>query len=158
MLQRERIVRELEKRAWGVRESSGYALTVRDVLRNPADVPTAFPSVSIFELSDRVEQTVGRHFDEAPSNMRVLALDVEFFLEAESDESSGSECFDFYEALRWAIFYDGWSLGGVANLGLTEVELSPVVKPGLGNNVVGACITFNARYTDDLERPDGVRT
>lgn len=150
MLKREEVISELERRMWTITAYNGYPLSVVDVKRNPSVPDEMFPCVNVYEMPDRVISQATRSGH--PVSKRKIQIVIEFWLEFSDDRAASQEVIDFYNSVRWAIFNDGNTLGGLG-VALTEEEATQIVKPLQGRKTVGMGISLSVDYVDSLVNP-----
>ena len=152
MINREAIIREIEKRSW-LATTDGYSFDVASVTRNPGVVAINFPSVAIFEQDDTLvfpdsEKVKLKDILTKDVYHRNLILHCELTLDIEDEGTESQEIIKFLEEYRAAIFRDR-RLGGAGKCtGLVHSATSRIVHPESDRNLVGIVVEFSIFYID----------
>lgn len=118
--------------------------------RNPKAEPSAadLPAIQFFELEDVVEDVSKR--GGLPVYKRRLTVAVESFISAASEGASSKEILDFVSSVKKSIY------GGDASLGkgseIRERELTRILRPPTGANVVGLGLVLDIIYVEDISK------
>ena len=142
MLERETLMAELWSR---IRSTPGVVYTAR----NPSQVPSAeqLPAIQMFEMPDTVEKQDSR--GGLPIYHRSLIVVVESFINATSEPAASKEITAFVDQVKKVIYSGGPTLGGKAKL-IRETEASRVLRPKMGENIVGLGIVFAIQYIENV--------
>jgi hypothetical protein len=141
MLEREAIIQELWSRLASV---TGVAFTAR----NPKQEPSVdnLPCIQFWEMDDKVEEESAR--GGYPSFKRSFDVVVEPFVLASTDASASKVLNDFIIEIKKQVYRDGVSLGGLCRV--SEAGSSRILRPPVGENVIGIGITFTFRYVETV--------
>jgi hypothetical protein len=144
MWERETAIAEFWRRVAGV---DGVVYTAR----NPKTPPTVdkLPAIQFFEFSDEVIDR--KMMGGKPHYRRKLTLILETFINAETEHSSTYELGLFVQKIKKAIFSDGTSLGRACSE-IQETGASRVLRPPVGDNVVGIGLIFDLQYIEDISK------
>jgi hypothetical protein len=151
MMQRELIVRELQKRLNDITVANGYPLTVSYIFRNPDDEPSpdTMPCVNIFEMEDTSMDFRNRGGSFPPIITKNFRVALEAWLVSTSEGLVSTDVSAFLRSERQVIFSDGVTLGGAVSIA-TEVEVSRVFRPGIANFVGGIGVVLEFIYIEDF--------
>lgn len=141
MLEREKIIAELWRRLAAVNG-------VRFTARNPKVEPSVdnMPCIQFFELDDEVQESSQR--GGFPAYKRALQVAVESFIKASTDAAATKELGDFIIGIKKALYSDGISLGHLCQI--SEIRASQILRPPVGENVIGIGIIFELRYVETV--------
>lgn len=145
MVERELIIQELWKRLAGVTD-------VRYTARNPKVPPKVedLPALQFFELGDTVEKVGRRGGTNYPNFHRRLRVVIEAFINPQAEGSSGKELGLFVQNVKKALFTDGSTLGKLCEI--QEVETTRVLRPPVGENIIGIGLVYDLIYVEDVSR------
>jgi hypothetical protein len=146
---RERILRDITRRLWGIKEDAGFPLSVAVVRRNPESPSHNYPAVHLFEMEDIVVDPdhTGGH-----SHQRRFQLLLEFWVRVAHKDDASIMVRSLYDAIRWALLCDKGRMGGLCRM--LEVQASRIVKPKFGDVLIaGQGVTFDILYVDKIIRP-----
>jgi hypothetical protein len=143
MQEREDIVAELWSRLAAV---DGVMFTAR----NPKAEPKVenMPCIQFWEMADVVEESTKR--GDYPAYKRALRVVVESFVKSTEEAKTSQDLKDFIVKVKQQIYRDGASLGRRCNV--TEIESSRVLRPPVGENVIGLGIVFELRYIETTSK------
>ena len=148
-MQRDNVVKEVQKRIYQITTGNGYDFSVNKVERNPEEQPDpdSMPLVQIFEFPEITLTNSTR--GGMPIQTKELQLVVEFFYKSASQGATTPDIIKFLRYIRKTIFQDGIALGGVAKE-IVETEVSRVLRPPLGNRIVGMGEVLAIKYVEDF--------
>lgn len=143
MSEREDIVSELWLRLSAV---EGVAFTAR----NPKVEPNVdnMPCIQFWEMEDVVEGSTQR--GGYPSYKRALRVVVESFVKSQSDAAASQDLNAFISEVKAQIYREPAALGGLCNI--TEIESSRMLRPPVGENIIGQGIVFEFRYIETISK------
>ena len=144
MLQREKILEELEKR---MTQISGVGF----VARNPEKEPSYndLPCVNIFEMPDMVDDMSRR--GGKPAYKRSFQLIIETFISGSTAAKASKELMAFVILVKAALYAAPFGLGGLARK-IKEDQYSRVHRPGVGEHVAGIGIAITIFYIEDTNQ------
>jgi len=143
MLEREAIIQEFWSR---LSQVTGVQFTAR----NPKTEPSVdnLPCIQFWEMDDKVEEIDGR--GGYPAHKRAFDVVAECFIKSSSDAEATKDLNDFIIELKKKVYVDGQSLAGLCRI--SEVEYSRILRPPVGENVIGIGITFRFRYIETVAK------
>jgi hypothetical protein len=142
MLKREQIIQTLWQR---LSQVSDVAFTAR----NPKTEPNVddLPCIQFFEMDDIVEEVSQR--GGYPAYKRLLTVVVDSFVKASEDSEATKLLNAFIGEVKKAVYADGASLGNLCSI--TESSGSRMLRPPVGENVIGQGILFELRYVENIK-------
>ena len=143
MLRREQIISELVSRI-------GNTEGITFVARNPSAKPSVdeMPLGNIFDFPAQVVKSSGGGKTSLPTYKMVMQALVEVYVSGTTDDLASYELMEFYTEMLIAIFSDGASLGGLCEIGISE--MTRIFRPPIGGNVAGIGTVFTVVYPEDL--------
>lgn len=145
MLERELIIQELWRRLAAV---PGVAYTAR----NPKAEPSVdnMPCIQFFELDDKPEKHDHRGATAYPAYRRTFQVVVEAFVKGSSDAAASKELGEFMQAVKKSLYTGGNVLH--PNSFFLETEMSRMLRPPVGDNVIGVGIVLTIQYVEDISK------
>lgn len=150
-MKRDDVVVELQRRINLIRIVNGYDFDVTSILRNPEEEtdPRLMPCVNMFELLEGTVKGQHRSGSVAPVYLKQLRLALELWYISTTEGECSRDIQTFLKYIRQVEFSDGSNFGGLASE-VIEEEVSSVLRPGVGNNVVGIGQILTVTYFEDF--------
>jgi len=144
VLQREKILEELEKRMTLI---SG----IQFVARNPEKQPSYndLPCVSIFEMPDTVDEMSQR--GGKPSYKRSFQIVLEVFISGSTATLASKELMAFVKLVKVALHAAPYGLDKTCR-GIREDQYGRVLRPGVGEHVIGIGLAITIFYVEDINK------
>jgi hypothetical protein len=148
-LVRDNIIKEVQKRLYEIKTTNGFDFDVALVTRNPEEEPSPeqMPMCQVFEFPEVTLQNSTR--GGKPIYTKELQIVVESWYNSDSQGSSTPDILKFLKYKRKQLFKDGVSLGGLASE-MIEMEVSRVMRPPIGNNIVGIGQVLQIKFIEDF--------
>lgn len=144
MLNRERIIEELESRMYQV---DGVGVVFRNPSADPNvdDLATGY-IVTIIELEDHVELT--KHRGIVPIHSRNFRAVVEVFVSGSSDGAVSKELMAAVENVKTSLYSNSETWRTLRAV-IKELGYGRVLRPPLGNHVAGIGMELEIKYVED---------
>lgn len=143
MLEREQLIQELWRRLAAV---TGVKYTAR----NPKAEPSVndMPCIQFFELEDEPTKTNSRGVSQNMAYRRKMKVVVEAFVKGTTDASASQDLGKFMQELKKSLYTGGNTL--IANSEFLETGMSRMLRPPVGDNVIGVGIVLEIQYVEDI--------
>lgn len=143
MLERELLIQELWRRLADV---EGVAYTAR----NPKAEPSVsdMPCIQFFELDDEPKKSSSRGVSQSLAYRREFKVIIEAFVKGTTDAKASQELGAFMIKMKRSLYTGGNVL--TQNTEFLESAMSRMLRPPVGDNVIGVGITLTIQYIEDI--------